>query len=97
MGGPDGWGSYELKNVQRLVNKNSTTAYVNVSNYINIISKGLKAYGLLSNLIEAYNGNDEAKLKSIYDASELTIAWLSKNLTLYRSCYALCRYCQLCI
>ena len=80
MGGPDGWGAYELKNVQRLVNKNSTTAYVNVSNYINIISKGLKAYGLLSNMIEAYNGNDEAKLKSIYEASELTIAWLSKDL-----------------
>jgi len=74
------WGAYELVDVQRVVKKNVTTAFNNVSKYINVISKGLKGYSLLYSIIDAYYGDDKAKLKSLYEASELAIAWISSDL-----------------
>ncbi len=77
--GPGGWGAYELQNVQRLVKKNVTTAFHNVSAYADKISKGLKYYSLCSSIIEAINGDDRAKLKSLHTTFEIVMGWMTSD------------------
>jgi len=77
--GYGGSGAYELRNVQRLVNKNVTTAFHNVATYADKISKGLKYYSLCSSIIEAINGDDRAKLKSLHTTFEIVMGWMTSD------------------
>ena len=77
--GSGGWGAYELRNVQTLVKKNVTTAFHNVSSYADKIGKGLKYYGLCSSIIQAINGDDGAKLKSVHTTFEIVLGWMTSD------------------
>jgi hypothetical protein len=71
-----GWGAYQIEDVRKVVSKNVTTAFHNVSAYATKISEGLKYYSLCNSILQALDGDNGAKLKSVHLAFEVVRDWM---------------------